>query len=108
MQTFQIDGRSQAVPLLGAVGNLQFEVLQYRLKDEYNAESRLELMQWTALRWIETSMDKAALRKALPYGAVLGRDDKDRQVVLFKNPWSISIFADNNPSILILDSPKEK
>jgi peptide chain release factor 3 len=103
VQTFQVEGRPQSIPLLGAVGNLQFEVLQYRLKDEYNAESKLEMMDWTSLRWIETPMDETV---ALPYGAVLGRDDKDRQVVLFQNPWSISIFKDKNPSILILDSPK--
>jgi peptide chain release factor 3 len=105
VQTFQIEGRTQAVPLLGAVGNLQFEVLQYRLKDEYNAESRLELTQWTFLRWIETSNDENI---SLPYGAVLARDDKDRRVVLFHNPWSIDTFKEKNPSVLILDSPKEK
>jgi peptide chain release factor 3 len=39
--------------LLAAVGPLQFEVVQYRLKSEYNAESRLEATPWTLLRWIE-------------------------------------------------------
>ena len=39
--------------LLAAVGPLQFEVVQYRLKSEYGAESRLEVAPWTLLRWIE-------------------------------------------------------
>ena len=39
--------------LLAAVGPLQFEVVQYRLKSEYGAESRLEAAPWTLMRWIE-------------------------------------------------------
>ncbi len=107
VQTFQLDGRFSAVPLLGAVGTLQFEVLQYRLRDEYGAESRLEMMPWSALRWIETSLDDAALKDALPYNAVLGRDSRERQVVLFQNAWSVSGFMERNPSIKVLDSPGE-
>ncbi len=105
VQAFQIEGRFSAVPLLGAVGSLQFEVLQYRLKDEYGAESRLEMMPWTALRWIETSLDDEALRNALPYRSELARDNRDRQVVLFHNAWSVSGFAEKNPAIRVLDSP---
>ncbi|MDZ4242655.1 MAG: peptide chain release factor 3 [Candidatus Omnitrophota bacterium] len=44
-------------PLLGAVGPLQFEVLQYRLKDEYRAEASLEMMPWKVLRWLDPSME---------------------------------------------------
>ena len=106
VQTFQLKGRTSTLPLLGAVGTLQFEVLQYRLREEYGAESRLEMMPWSALRWIETAMDEEGLKRALPYNAVLGSDSKDRQVVLFQNSWSVSGFAEKNPSILVLDSPQ--
>ncbi len=107
VQTFRIDGNSEALPLLGAVGNLQFEILQYRMEEEYNAETRLETISQNALRWIKTDMDNEALKAALPYKAVLGRDDKNRRVVLFDSVWSVQIFADNNPSIQIFDSPAE-
>jgi len=38
--------------LLGAVGQLQFEVVQHRLKGEYDADIRLEGCQYTGARWI--------------------------------------------------------
>ena len=41
------------VPLLGAVGPLQFEVLQYRLEGEYAAETRLEPANWSLARWLK-------------------------------------------------------
>ena len=41
-QAYQVHGSAQAVPLLGAVGPLQFEVLQARLSSEYQVETRLE------------------------------------------------------------------
>src|SRR5205823_9059292 len=42
VQSFFIKDSAQRVPLLGAVGPLQFEVVQYRMQTEYGAESRLE------------------------------------------------------------------
>src|SRR5260221_4350522 len=52
VQAFQLKDSSQRVPLLGAVGPLQFEVVQYRMQSEYGAESRLEHGPWKILRWI--------------------------------------------------------
>ena len=42
VQSFAVKDSAQRVPLLAAVGPLQFEVVQYRLQSEYGAESRLE------------------------------------------------------------------
>src|SRR5882672_11360183 len=54
VQSFTLKDASQRVPLLGAVGPLQFEVVQYRLQTEYGAESRLEQGPWKILRWVTT------------------------------------------------------
>ena len=40
VQSFLLHNATQRVPLLGAVGPLQFDVVQYRLQTEYGAESR--------------------------------------------------------------------
>ena len=40
-------------PILAAVGQLQFEVVQYRLESEYNVESRLEPLGYSVARWIK-------------------------------------------------------
>src|SRR6266853_1271377 len=57
VQSFSLQNASQRVPLLGAVGPLQFEVVQYRMQSEYGAESRLEHAAWKVLRWAATEDD---------------------------------------------------
>ncbi len=49
MQVFHLRHAGQRVPLLAAVGPLQFEVVQYRLESEYGAPSRLEAAPWEML-----------------------------------------------------------
>ena len=52
-QAYHVHGSIQAVPMLGAVGPLQFEVLQARLISEYQCETRLEHSPWTLVRWFD-------------------------------------------------------
>ena len=108
VQAFQLRENRGTLPLLGAVGPLQFEVLQYRLRDEYGAESRLEMMPWTVLRWLEAPLVLEDLKEGLPYGSTQGMDEQGRPVVLFPNDWSRQYFAGNNPQIRLLDSPALK
>ncbi|OGI07144.1 MAG: peptide chain release factor 3 [Candidatus Margulisbacteria bacterium GWF2_35_9] len=103
VQPFQLDGHNDVIPLLGALGNLQFEVLQYRLKDEYGVDTRLELMPWTALRWINTAIDNEKLKSILPYGARLGKDDHNKQVIFFEDAWRCTMFKDKHQDIELLD-----
>ncbi|MEI7999630.1 MAG: hypothetical protein WCH62_09035 [Candidatus Omnitrophota bacterium] len=105
VQTFLVDGSRHSTPLLGAVGPLQFEVLQYRLKDEYKADSYLEMMPWKILRWVESSLNDADIRKSLPQGAVYVLDDQDRRAILFPTPWSFKYYSENHADIKLLDSP---
>ena len=59
---------TQRVPLLGAVGPLQFEVVQYRMQTEYGAESRLEPGPWKVIRWVLEPERRSTIR-ILPTGA---------------------------------------
>ena len=52
VQLFQFPDAVQKIPLLAAVGPLQFEVVQYRLQSEYGAESRLENAPWECAKWL--------------------------------------------------------
>src|SRR5678815_706309 len=63
VQSFLVKDSAQRVPLLGAVGPLQFEVVQYRMQTEYGAESRLEQSPWKVIRWVSTDepVDPSAL-----------------------------------------------
>ncbi|MFA6430780.1 MAG: peptide chain release factor 3 [Candidatus Margulisiibacteriota bacterium] len=105
VQSFSVHGSVENTPLLGAVGPLQFEVLQYRLKDEYKAEPRLEIMQWKLLKWIKSTQSSEEIVPRLPGGAALATDDQSRRVLLFSTDWSLSYFAENNPTIEFFDTP---
>jgi peptide chain release factor 3 len=106
VQAFTIKGQQGSVQLLGAVGPLQFEVMQYRLKEEYGAESRLEQAPYKVLRWLDRPIDDPALESVLPHGAVLAADDLGRSVMLFPTDWAERYFASNNPAIGLFDSPQ--
>ena len=59
-QSYELADSPVRVPLLGAVGTLQFDVLQYRLETEYGAPTRLESASWNLARWV---IDKSAAGK---------------------------------------------
>lgn len=102
VQAFQVKGHT-GLPLLGAVGPLQFEVLQQRLLDEYGVETNLEIKQWVALRWLGGGVTGEDIESSLPYGSVHGTDDKGKPVILFPSDWIIKHFAENNPSLTLMD-----
>ena len=105
MQPFFLYGSPAVLPLLGAMGPLQFEVLQYRLRDEYKAESHLEMKPWTLSRWVDSPLDDEELTRHLPLGANLAKDDRGRRAVLFTSEWSRQYLEDRNPSLRLLESP---
>ncbi len=105
VQAFNLESHVSTVPLLGAVGPLQFEVMQYRLSDEYNVESRLDTKQWELLRWLPFGESAAEYRDRLPMNCAFGTDDRGRSVLLFPNEWTMNFFREKNPETVLLDSP---
>ena len=103
VQVLSVIGSNVRVPLLGAVGQLQFEVVQYRLKAEYGADSRLERTSWSALRWVDPSVPRAEVDAALlPTGAKLAEDQNGRLTILFDSDWSMRYFAEKNAGIKLI------
>jgi peptide chain release factor 3 len=102
-QSYELPDAVGRVPLLGAVGALQFEVLQYRLESEYGAKSRLELAPWTHILWVREKGDStlpqrgALIRPAanLPSGSAWARDVFGQWVVLLPSAWIAKSFAEN-------------
>jgi peptide chain release factor 3 len=98
IQALSVRHAAAKVPLLGAVGPLQFEVVQFRLQSEYGAESRLEAAPWTAVRWLPAGLTEAELDAlSLPTGAKLAYDMGQNAVILFPNEWSANYFVQTNP-----------
>ncbi|MFA5204232.1 MAG: peptide chain release factor 3 [Lentisphaeria bacterium] len=93
----QLDAPGTA-PVLGAVGQLQFEVVQYRLKTEYNAESLLEPAPYSHVRWFAPGTRKDQLGSLfLGTGVKLATDIAGALVILFPTEWSIGYFKEKNP-----------
>lgn len=82
--------------LLGAVGMLQFDVLKYRLKSEYRADSYIETMSWKVLRWVQCDLSDDLLADLLPYESAIAFDENLRRVLLFTSDWSMEHFAERH------------
>ena len=94
------------VPLLAAVGPLQFEVVQFRLESEYGAASRLEAAPWTVVRWLPPGLKEEELDAlSLPTGSRLAYDMGQNPVVLFSNEWSANYFSQTNGKIALSSLP---
>ncbi len=103
-----LETSAQQVPLLGAVGPLQFEVLQYRLEGEYAAETRIEPATWSLARWLKPrSGDPFAPddRPNLSLGAALARDSNGWLVALLPSEWALKTFADKNEEWILSEHP---
>ncbi|MCB1069723.1 MAG: peptide chain release factor 3 [Kiritimatiellae bacterium] len=102
IQAFHLLDSVQNVPLLGAVGPLQFEVVQYRLTTEYGAETRLEPASYQAIRWLDADVTREQAGKLLLGSGVAAAQDVDGHcVLLFPTQWSLDFFADKNREITL-------
>jgi peptide chain release factor 3 len=97
IQALYLRNSSVKTPLLAAVGPLQFEVVQFRLENEYGAQSRLESAPWTVVRWLPTDIKEDELDAlSLPTGSRIAYDIGKNPVVLFANDWSANYFGETN------------
>jgi peptide chain release factor 3 len=107
VQSFLLKDSAQRVPLLGAVGPLQFEVVQYRMQTEYGAESRLESCPWKVVRWVVPEPGNAIDDTQLPTGARLAFDAAGTPVLLFQDEWSCNFYSQRNPKVALSAVPLE-
>lgn len=99
-QAFNLRDTASRVPLLAAVGPLQFEVLQYRLETEYGAETRREPAPFQVVRWLPAGTKEEELDGiSLPTGGRFATDTDGNWVALFPTDWSLNYFAQNNPKV---------
>ena len=98
VQVFYPWGTPRTEPILGAVGELQFEVAKYRLESEYNVESRFDTLPYSLALHVEGDRDRVA-RAHLPSNAKLVEDWNGRPVALFESEWSVRLAQEWNPQL---------
>lgn len=99
IQIFQEYNTGMEEIIVGVVGVLQFEVLTYRLKNEYNVDVRLETLPYEYIRWIEnrTELDIEHIEGTSDMKLV--KDLRDRPLLLFAHEWSIGMVLDRNKTL---------
>jgi len=108
-QAYTVHGSVQAVPMLGAVGPLQFEVLQARLLAEYGVETRLETPPWSIVQWfIENEPDtnrrpQDPPKVQLPSGSSIARDQDGNWVILLSSKYMLGILHERNEHLTFRD-----
>ncbi len=78
------------------------EVLEYRLKNEYNVEIRIRTLPFTVARWV-ISAEKFTKENIGYYDAVVVEDQYERPVVLANNQWTLNYILDKNKLVSFLD-----
>ena len=97
VQVFRQPGISESY-VIGVVGSLQFEVLQYRLKQEYGVDILMNQLSYSVARWLGgKNLDVHAL-KGLDSGMLL-EDLQERPLVLVANEWQLNWAIERNPDI---------
>ena len=100
IQIFQEFNTGMEEIIVGVVGVLQFDVLKYRLENEYNVDIRLEPLPYEHIRWIEN--------KELDLNKLVGTSDmkkikdmKGNPLLLFVNHWSVGMTLDRNEGLVL-------
>ena len=100
VQLFYDRQRLERDPLLGAVGVLQFDVTQYRLKAEYGATVKFEPLPYQHARWIEGDVDLDRFHRTGLSTCLL--DVEGRPLVLFATEWAMRSAEERNPEVKFL------
>lgn len=105
IQIFQEYNTGMEEIIVGVVGVLQFDVLKYRLENEYNVDIKLENLPYEYIRWIENKdIDLSKLVGTSDMKKI--KDLKENPLLLFVNQWSIGMTQERNPGLVLSEFGK--
>lgn len=106
IQIFQEAKGGMEEIIVGVVGVLQFDVLKYRLENEYNVEIRLEMLPYEHIRWI-ANKEEVDVEKIIGTSDMKKvRDLKGNPLLLFINSWSVGMTLDRNEGLVLEEFSK--
>ena len=103
IQIFQEYNTGMEEIIVGVVGTLQFDVLMFRLKSEYNVEIKLDPLPYEHIRWVENPDE-------CPVEQIVGTSDMkrikdlhDNPLLLFINQWSVGMVLERNKGLKLAE-----
>ena len=103
VQMFIDETRVASDPILAAVGTLQFDVLLFRLENEYNVSCQLENLAFRHARWTDAT-DEQVNEARDKTDVTRVKDLQGNSLFLFKSDFAINYFAENCPKISLFRS----
>lgn len=98
IQMFTDSRAARSEPILAAVGELQFDVVRFRLESEYNTPTDIQWLPFKMARWIEGEVEDAR-RLTLPYSSRVVKDQYGNAAVLFQSLWDTEYAQRENPGV---------
>lgn len=106
IQIFQEYNTGMEEIIVGVVGVLQFEVLEYRLKNEYNVDIKLETLPYEHIRWIENPQEVDVNRIVGTSDMKKIKDLKGNPLLVFANSWSVNMVLERNEGLKLSEFGK--
>ena len=102
IQVFRMPGAGMESVVIGAVGVLQIEVFEYRLRAEYGVEIRRTALPYKAARWIGVGAPHDGLN--LTSSSIVMNDAGGAPVILFENAWSVNWALEKNKGLVLYET----
>ena len=100
IQIFKVPNSGMEEVIVGVVGTLQLDVFQYRMKNEYGVDLRMEMLPYEEIRMIESAAcDLSDLN--LGSDAELLEDYKGNNLLVFSSFWAIDFTCRRNPGLVV-------
>ncbi|MBR4208592.1 MAG: peptide chain release factor 3 [Lachnospiraceae bacterium] len=106
IQIFQEYNTGMEEIIVGVVGVLQFDVLLYRLNNEYNVDVKLEPLPYEYIRWIANPEEVKPEEISGTSDMKRVKDLKENPLLLFANSWSVGMTLDRNPKLKLAEFSK--
>ena len=107
IQTFRRNETGLEEFIVGVVGELQFDVLTYRLKSEYGVDLLMDRLSYRFVRWVtETQTPVEDLQ--LTSTTHRGFDAEENPVLFFENDWSIRLAGEKNKNLVLSEIAPRK
>lgn len=106
IQIFQEYNTGMEEIIVGVVGVLQFEVLEYRLKNEYNVDIKLETLPYEYIRWVENPEEVNVDRLVGTSDMKKIKDLKGNPLLIFANSWSVNMVLERNEGLKLSEFGK--